>query len=357
MNQRATGLRPSVPHRLGYPDGWFSVGSSSAMAPGQLMTRKFFGHEVVIFRSQTGQVSVVDAYCPHMGAHFAHGGTVEGEHLRCPFHGFEFDGQGTCHKTGYGTKPPSDARLFVWPSIEINGFILVWHASDGREPDWHVPALPGEGRYLPMHVKTWTLKAHPQETTENSVDLGHLTVVHGYKQVEMLSELKVDGPYLNAKYAMSRSAGFIGKAALIRAEFEVHVWGLGYSWVNVHIPENGIHTRHFVQVTPVDEETSTLTVALVMEEHTEPHRIHPALRMLPKLAVNQIVARAAFAGFCGDVMQDFDVWQNKRYVHPPVLATGDGPVIRYRRWARQFYPAQAGVRGGSPDAVTQPDQD
>jgi hypothetical protein len=81
------------------------------------------------------------------------------------------------------------------------------------------------------------------------------------------------------------------------------------------------------------------------------------LRMLPKLAVNQIVARAAFAGFCGDVMQDFDVWQNKRYVHPPVLATGDGPVIRYRRWARQFYPAQAGVRGGSPDALTQPDQD
>jgi nitrite reductase/ring-hydroxylating ferredoxin subunit len=305
------------------------------------VTRTFFGHEVVVYRSQSGHVSVVDAYCPHMGAHFAHGGTVEGEHLRCPFHGFEFDRQGVCQKTGYGTRAPDDARLFVWPSVERNGFILVWYAGDGREPDWQVPALPDTGRFLPMLSKTWQLRAHPQETTENSVDLGHLTVVHGYKQVEMLSELRVEGPYLNAKYAMSRSAGFLGRSSMIRAEFEVHVWGLGYSWVNVHIPETGIHTRHFVQVTPVDAEHSTLTIALSMEEHSAPHQIHPALRMLPGMAVNHIIARAAFAGFCADVMQDFAVWQNKRYVHSPVLATGDGPIMRYRRWTRQFYSAAA----------------
>ena len=340
MNERASRLRPSVPHRLGFPDGWFSVGPSARLAAGQLVTRTFFGHEIVVYRSQSGRVSVVDAYCPHMGAHFAHGGTVEGEHLRCPFHGFEFDRAGVCQKTGYGSRPPSDARLFVWPSVERNGFILVWHASDGREPDWQVPTLPEDGHFLPMLSRTWQLRAHPQETTENSVDLGHLTVVHGYKNVEMLSELRVDGPYLNARYAMSRSAGFIGRSSLIRAEFEVHVWGLGYSWVDVHIPETGIHTRHFVQVTPIDEEHSTLTIGLIMEEHGAPHQIHPALKMLPRLAVNHLIARAAFAGFSADVMQDFAVWQNKRYVHPPVLATGDGPIMRYRRWARQFYRAR-----------------
>jgi hypothetical protein len=59
------------------------------------------------------------------------------------------------------------------------------------------------------------------------------------------------------------------------------------------------------------------------------------------MAVNHIIARAAFAGFCADVMQDFAVWQNKRYVHSPVLATGDGPIMRYRRWTRQFYSAAA----------------
>ena len=32
------------------------------------------------------------------------------------------------------------------------------------------------------------------------------------------------------------------------------------------------------------------------------------------------------------------IWTHKRYVHPPALSKGDGPVGLYRRWARQFYP-------------------
>ena len=40
-----------------------------------------------------------------------HGGTVEGELLRCPFHDFRFDTGGACVSTPYGHAPPSAARL------------------------------------------------------------------------------------------------------------------------------------------------------------------------------------------------------------------------------------------------------
>ena len=42
--------------------------------------------------------------------------------------------------------------------------------------------------------------------------------------------------------------------------------------------------------------------------------------------------------FVGDVKQDFDIWSQKRYVDPPKVAIGDGPVGHYRRWCKQFYP-------------------
>ena len=57
--------------------------------------------------------------------------------------------------------------------------------------------------------------------------------------------------------------------------------------------------------------------------------------------VNQydlIIHGTAFKGFMHDVGQDFNIWQNKEYVHPPALAKGDGPVGQYRVWCKQFYP-------------------
>ena len=46
------------------------------------------------FRTEAGEVAVLDAFCPHMGAHLGHGGKVEGGGLVCPFHAWKFDGAG-----------------------------------------------------------------------------------------------------------------------------------------------------------------------------------------------------------------------------------------------------------------------
>lgn len=35
--------------------------------------------------------------------------------------------------------------------------------------------------------------------------------------------------------------------------------------------------------------------------------------------------------------QDLPIWRHKRFIERPALAEGDGPLGRYRTWARQFY--------------------
>src|ERR1700679_4111981 len=89
-----------------YPNGWVAGACSEELAPGDIMARTYFGEELAIFRDQTGTVAVLDAYCPHLGAHLGHGGTVGNGCVRCPFHGWEFSLAGTCVGMPYGGRVP-----------------------------------------------------------------------------------------------------------------------------------------------------------------------------------------------------------------------------------------------------------
>lgn len=55
------------------------------------------GTTLAVFRADDGVAHVIDAHCPHIGANMARGGTVQGDCLKCPFHGWEFSGKtGKC---------------------------------------------------------------------------------------------------------------------------------------------------------------------------------------------------------------------------------------------------------------------
>lgn len=322
-----------------FPTGWYVVAPSTELRPGDLRAVTLLGREAVALRTRSGDVRVTDAHCPHLGAHFGHGGTVEGETLRCPFHDFRFDGAGACVSTPYGFEPPAAARLGCWPVRERNGFVLAWFDAAGGPPSFEVPEIGDAEGWSPLWQRPYTIATHPQETTENSVDLGHLMVVHGYTDLEILRPLRTQGPYLNVRYAMKRRADVFGMAGRrIRAEFEIHVHGLGWSFVEVDVPELGVRTRHYVLPTPIDGERTTVRLALAIRRLEAPAKASPFLALLPNVLATRLVGAATWRGFTHDFEQDLPIWAHKRYVHPPALARGDGPVGRYRAWARQFYP-------------------
>ena len=64
------------------------------------------GKEFCVFRGETGEVGVLDAYCPHLGANLSVGGTVKGDCVQCPFHGWEFDAKGVCRRIPYAKEIP-----------------------------------------------------------------------------------------------------------------------------------------------------------------------------------------------------------------------------------------------------------
>jgi hypothetical protein len=204
---------------------------------------------------------------------------------------------------------------------------MAYHALADESPGWHVPRLDMEG-WTPMLSKAWSFRGHPQETSENSVDVGHFTCVHGYNDVKTIKEAQTRGPYLGATYGMSRPAKFLGiPMGNVATEFDVHVHGFGYSLVEVDLPSMGIKTRQFVLSCPTDKERIDFRIGLSIK------RTGGAVGALAPL-----LARMAFREFVHDVHQDFPMWKNKKYIAPPVLARGDGPVGVFRQWAKQFYP-------------------
>lgn len=324
------------------PRGWFSIGFSHEFARGQVVNRKLAGREMVVYRTESGELRAMDPVCPHLGAHFGHGGKVVGETIRCPFHAFRFDGEGACVATGYATKPPR-ARAKMRATIERHGIALVWNDPTDGPPLWEIPTLDTTG-WSELTTHCFKLRGHPQDTTENSVDIGHFTVVHGYSEVRQLKPLVMDGPYLSARYGMARPleilgrSSLFGKTAMIDAEFELHVHGLGYSFVEVKVKSGGLETRNFVLSTPVDHGDLELRIAMSLRHVDQTPSAHPLLRAIPRRLAEPLFRQQAFNAYRHDVEQDFDIWNNMTVIPQPALAQGDGPIIQYRKWATQFYP-------------------
>ena len=142
-----------------FPTGWYALASSRDVPPGAVRPITFAGREVVLFRTRGGAVCVMDAHCPHLGAHIGYGGTVQGESIRCPFHKFCFDVRGTCVSIPYGIRVPPQARARVWPIRETHGIVLAYFDGAGHPPAWEVPSLDTAG-WSPLLSKAWSFRGH-----------------------------------------------------------------------------------------------------------------------------------------------------------------------------------------------------
>jgi 3-ketosteroid 9alpha-monooxygenase subunit A len=157
------------------PDGWFQVAYSDELQPGAVLPLEYFGRSLVLFRTQAGQANVLDAFCPHLGAHLAHGGTVRGECIRCPIHAWEFDGAGQCTSIPHAHRIAPSVKLRSWPVHEWAGLIMVWHHAQSAPPSWLLPDVPeyGNPEWTDYERRRWKVRTRNRELAESSVASAH----------------------------------------------------------------------------------------------------------------------------------------------------------------------------------------
>ena len=324
------------------PTGWFQVAWSAEIDTSEIHKMKYFDQELIAWRAADGTVTVMDAYCEHLGAHLGFGGRVEGDRIVCPFHGWEWNQQGRNVCIPYQDRPNNARRIRTWPVVERNESVYVWHDLEGCEPYFDVPDIfeayddgrSAEDYYLAypegvLHHER--LELHPQYVMENGVDFAHFKFVHRAAHVPEFTRQEFDGPIAHADFEMlfggtKEATVLTPNGAMVGGVQAVNV-GIGVGMAKFWGPDN---MRTIVTVTPVDGETSDIRSSVWLDRlpgDDNPHQ-PPSLERRQRMANNQYLA-------------DLKIWRHQRYTEPPALATSEGKGFRaLRRWATQFYPAE-----------------
>jgi phenylpropionate dioxygenase-like ring-hydroxylating dioxygenase large terminal subunit len=304
---------------LPYPNGWFAVEWSRELHVGDVKPIHCFGEDMVLFRTRSGQARVLDPFCPHLGAHFGYGGRVMGETIRCPFHGWQFDGTtGSCTHIPYCERIPNQARVRAWDVQEKNGMVFLWRHDEGKPPEWDFPALPEIGHPDWSEPRTFELEipAPVRDTHENNNDPVHFLYVHGMMDTPP-SEIQyaADGRHYQITHEGETQTPF----GTFRTKLVRDSWGLGLTSVRtVGIEEAGL--LMYSSTTPIDE-------GRVMS------------RWLLTATNNwvDLAGEEFMKGLTTGVFQDFPVWANKVHRARPVLCEADTYLAEFRTWVKQFY--------------------
>ncbi len=301
-----------------YPNGWFQVAYSDELAVGAVLPLTYFGKELVLFRGDDGIAHVLDAYCPHLGAHLGYGGKVQGNCVACPFHSWKFDGSGECVEVPYAKRIPPRAKVHPWIARELSGLILVWHHAEGAPPAWEVEqaAEVGSPGWTAFERRRWKVRSHNQELAENAVDSAHFHYVHGTVEIPT-SQAEVDGHILRVM-SQTKMRTPMGK---VQGTVQSVSYGFGYAITRF---TGIVNTLLVACTTPIDDDYVDVRFAFSVQKLTDRD-------------ATSTVGAAFMREIERQLEQDIPIWENKVYVNPPLLCEGDGPIGLFRRWCKQFY--------------------
>ena len=178
-NKLFTSIGPGTPMGAMLRRYWHPVGCSELVTT-KPQRVKVMGEELVLYRGESGDTHLMQLRCAHRSLALDYG-RVEGDCIRCPYHGWKYDATGQCleqpaEPEGSGFK--EKVQLRSYKTQEISGLVFGYM---GPEP---APLLPLFD-VLRMEdgvkdVQVQTIHANWFNHVENIVDISHLAWLHGY---------------------------------------------------------------------------------------------------------------------------------------------------------------------------------
>ena len=362
-----------------FPNGWFKLCDVSDLANGRIQNVSALGLNLIVFKSmKTSQPVVMDAFCPHLGAHLGVGGRVSDGGVVCPFHGWCIGETGHVSDIPYctGTLPKNRVQRIHTHRVWM-GMVMLWFHADnfsqeGKQFDEEVAREEGTGaastterdeegefrgvtvpqlvpplyEMRPCHASKWNrfltqqcfYNQHMIEVSQNAPDYFHFNFLHDTFNIHPWVN-----PITDRLLSISHETKMFAKD-----ELKQDIFFTNYATVFLHLFGRKFTLSAMTQRTEVDFEGPAI---VHFDISTPVGSLHLIKSLLP---VDHFKIFIEDAWFCtpntprwlanfiawtaeGALFQDKPIWENKIHLHKPHLVRGDGPFTQHRAWWAGFY--------------------
>ncbi len=281
--------KPGTPGGVFMRQFWIAVFRGKDIAPGEAKPLRIMNEDYTIYRGDGGDVHIVDARCPHRFA-LMHLGWIEGDDIRCVYHGWKFDCRGQCveqpaEEPGFARK----VQIGSYPAREYIGIVYAYFG-EGEPPAF--PPFPI--RETEGVLDIWNAELVPcnyLQSYENSMDEVHVAFTHAPGGSH--APLAIDLPIVSAEetdWGLLR----LGTRKNGKARVSLH-YAPNVTRVIVP-PRTGMNITGWREIyfhfTPVDDENQVWFIA----GHTEANAEEAAEYRARQAEYDKLVAAARPAG-------------------------------------------------------------
>jgi vanillate O-demethylase monooxygenase subunit len=157
---------------------WYAAGWSRDFATAALTGVTILNEPVVIYRTRDGEAVALQDRCCHRFAPLSMG-RIEGDDLRCMYHGLKFAPSGKCIEIPGQAKIPPQACVRNYPIIDRHSIAWIWMGDAARADEALIPNFVG------VDDPTWAMKPGRMDynanyvlINDNLLDLSHLAFLH-----------------------------------------------------------------------------------------------------------------------------------------------------------------------------------
>jgi len=314
---------------------------------------KIMGTDYALYRGTDGTPILVDAVCPHRGARLSVG-LVEGNEIRCFYHGWKFDGSGRC------TDQPAEPQSFCdkisirsYPCRDYLGLVFAYLGEGASPPFPRYPNFEDFEGFL--ECDSYVRDCNYFNNLENSGDLTHSGFVHRNNPGSF--DGLASSPVIQAEESCW-GISIVAQWPDRRQQSQIGMPNIFHHKAQPTDPKIAIFREFMAWGVPIDDKSHwQFTVAAVRlpPDKAAEYKERRAARLAKRVGPNREFVQKILAGelyfdqidpeavdwvrLQDDVAQAFDPPSTER------LGQGDRGVILIRKvWQRELRALQAGKR-------------
>jgi phenylpropionate dioxygenase-like ring-hydroxylating dioxygenase large terminal subunit len=325
-----------------YMNFWYPVATSEEVTNEQPLRVKILCMNFVAFRDSAGAPHVLADVCVHRGGALG-AGKIKGDCVQCPYHGWQYDGDGRCVLIPAlkNDKPPARAKVDSYPVQEKYGIVFAFLGDlpeSERQPLWEIEEFDADD-WRANKLVVFDVDYYYERSIENALDPAHNEFVHP-KQGAPGMELNFKENPIEIDPIGDWGSGFMMPFTQVAPEGglldESNQWnqdvvraGSGHFGPNavvtwLHFSAQHKFHQYFFEA-PIDERRTRIFFVNMRHFMLEPENDQKIID------INMEIAQ-----------EDIDVMVNLRPIHTPetltkeILIAPDQPVVAYREFLKDW---------------------